>query len=125
MRWLLLAAVAGAVVWVGTLAWRWLAEGDARRAAATASEELADAKTAEAVATPGFVPDDPLRVSSAAAIEPRAQAIPCPVCEGPLHVQEHEMARGLGDRVRELQMKCGTCGTRQRLFAVVEAPLLN
>lgn len=125
MKWLLLAAVAAAVGWVAILGWRWLRDGDRQRAAAAAGEELAETKTAQAVSTPGFVPEEPLRVSSAAAIEPRAQATPCPVCEGPLHVQEHEMARALGERMRVLQMKCGTCGTHQRLFAVVEAPLLN
>jgi hypothetical protein len=74
----------------------------------------AQRSTEAALARPGATPDHPLEVASAAAIEPRAQREPCPLCSGPLHVQAHEV--GPGGEGRHVRLRCGRCGRETSLF---------
>ena len=125
MSWILFAAVVGAAAWVLLLGWKRLRAADRNRLAEETSERIAEDRTDAYAEAAGFTPSNPLRVTSAAAIEPRAESVGCPVCEGPLHVQEHEAGDELGEPMRRLALKCGTCGRHQTLYAVIEAHLPN
>jgi hypothetical protein len=45
-------------------------------------------------------------------IEPRARATPCPLCEGPLRLEDHQAEREL----RILTVRCSRCGVARKLF---------
>lgn len=93
---------------------------------ATKSKQLeARARTQEALERPGALPTDPIVVTSAAAIEPRAQAEPCPLCAGRCHVDQDRIEDIGGRRIRHLDMRCGDCGRHSSLFFEVQSPQLN
>ena len=57
--------------------------------------------------------DHPIEVGSAAVIEGRARAMPCPQCEGELEVKDH---RSSGPGMRPVDVKCRQCGTPRTLW---------
>ena len=84
---------------------RRVADRDARRLVRTRE------KLAHLVA--GGSEDHPITVSTAAVIEGRARAMPCPQCEGELEVKDH---RSSGDGMRPVDVKCRQCGTPRTLW---------
>ena len=118
----LFLGVALAAAWVLAVGYRRLRVRDQADDAHRRGLEVADQRTEGALDTIGFSPDNPIVVESAAAIEPRATALPCPLCGGTLHVEAHEAPPALAGTLRVLEMKCGQCGERQQLFARVETP---
>jgi hypothetical protein len=79
-------------------------------------EAVAEQRTLAALDAPGTLPERPLVVGSAAAIEPRAETIPCPVCDGPRHLHTHVTETVVGRRMRRLTMRCGACGQLGDLY---------
>ena len=62
---------------------------------------------------PGGSPSHAIEVASAAVIEPRAEALPCPQCGGHYRVLEHTRpVPGL----RKLDVKCRHCSTERSLW---------
>lgn len=65
---------------------------------------------------PGATAASPLEVFSAAAVEPRVEALPCPRCGGRCHVVEHTVHQAGGARLRRVATRCGTCGHARDVF---------
>jgi hypothetical protein len=55
----------------------------------------------------------PLEVPTAAVIEGRAEAMPCPQCNGELRVAEH---RSEGGGLRAVDVTCRQCGVSRTLW---------
>lgn len=114
-------AVIAVVAWVVTLVGqRANALDRAKRAEAAALEEerLRDRREAR---MPGANPAHPVEVSSAAVVEPRATSMPCPRCNSPAHVDQHEVETHGARRLRVTRMRCGTCGHRRPLYFYVRS----
>lgn len=105
------------------------------REAIRADEKTATARQKLWLLERGGSPGRPLEVESAAVIEPRAVAMPCPRCGGELRVRDHEAkvldAEGRetssdrGTPLRVLTLACFQCGTPQRAYFRVVARLLS
>lgn len=103
------------------------------REATRLEEKTATARQKLWLLEAGGSPGRPLEVKSAAVIESRATSTPCPRCGGELRVKEHEAKvldeagrETTGDRgtpLRVVTLACFQCGTRQRAFFRVIAPL--
>ena len=73
---------------------------------------------------PGGSPERPILVEAVSVVELRAQAVPCPRCEGELRVHEHAAVTSAhGVRLREARLVCRACGTRRSLW--FQLPVLN
>lgn len=84
----------------------------ARRARERETRKLVRQLDRLAEDAPGGSPDRPIDMSSSAVIEPRAQRTPCPLCQGPLRVEDHQAAREL----RVVAVRCGRCGVARKLW---------
>jgi len=71
---------------------------------------------------PGADPRAPLEVFSAAAVEPRVEALPCLRCTGRCHVVEHAVHQAGDTRLRRVSTRCGACGHERDLFVRVRKP---
>jgi hypothetical protein len=80
------------------------------------------ARTEAALEAPGGLPAHPIEVDSAAAVEPRAEAEPCRICGGRLHVSSHEVLHAGGKALRSVRLRCGGCGRDNQLFFRLRAP---
>jgi hypothetical protein len=114
-------AVAVSVVWVLRLVLGEVSKRDRAVRQREMAEHEAERRLTEAMERPGLTPDNPLTFTSAAAIEPRAEAEPCPICDGSLHVETHEVDEHGPRRLRVLTLKCGDCGRRTTMYAELEA----
>jgi uncharacterized protein YbaR (Trm112 family) len=66
----------------------------------------------------GGAADHPIEVASAAVIEVRTGALPCPQCEGEYRVIDH---RSEGPGRRAVDVACRLCGTKRTLwFRIVD-----
>lgn len=115
-------AVALSVVWVVRLVVAEVARRDKAVRAREEAEDDVEQRVAHALQREGLTADNPLQVTSAAAIEPRAEAEPCPICDGPLHVQAHEVDDDGPVRLRRVELKCGDCGRPTTFYAEVQLP---
>ena len=122
---LLAIAVVISVAWLVRLLVGRVAEHDRALQARGRAEDQAAARVEAALERPGLLPDRPLVVESAAAVEPRAEAEPCPICGGPLHADGHAVDRGGRARRRRIELRCGDCGRRTTVFVEIVAPTLN
>lgn len=113
---ILFGAVLAAVGWVGVLLFGRLRRLDRAAMEQAQMEAVAAARTVTALDAAGTLPEHPLVVDSAAAVEPRAESIPCPVCDGPRHVDQHATEALSGHRLRRLTMRCGSCGRHGELY---------
>lgn len=69
----------------------------------------------------GGARERPMRVTSAAIIEPRVAAMTCPHCGGTYRLQEHEMA---APGVRRVDVTCRQCSAPRTIwFRLVSAEL--
>lgn len=82
-------------------------------------------RTRASLDAPGTLPGHPLVVTSAAAVEPKAAAIPCPICGRSRHVDAHETTDVAGRRLRRLTMRCGSCGRRGDLYLRIDMPRVD
>jgi hypothetical protein len=74
---------------------------------------------------PGGAPDRPIEVSSASLVEPTAESLPCPLCDGRLRALEHTAQAIDGARLRVVQVRCTHCGTQRALFLRIGTVLPN
>ena len=84
------------------------------------SEPLARARTQLFELDPGGSRARPVEVTTASVIEPKAENMLCPRCDGHFAVEEHE-AHAQG-RLRELKVACRHCGARRSLWFRINAP---
>jgi hypothetical protein len=81
------------------------------------SRRLEQAKEQLAALRPGGSPATPMRVVSAAVIEPRATtSMPCPHCGGQYRVLEHTRPV---PRLRRLEVECRHCGTPRAMWFTI------
>jgi len=64
----------------------------------------------------GGSPERPLEVSSPALVEPHAQSVPCPRCDGKHDVLEHVALTRGEVRLREVRLNCRQCGSLRSLW---------
>ena len=88
-------------------------ERTARRAQQRAARELVRDREKLAKLVAGGASDHPIEVSSAAVIEGRVGALPCPQCEGELRVKDH---RSTGSGMRAVDVRCDQCGAPRTLW---------
>ncbi|HEU0035043.1 MAG TPA: hypothetical protein VFQ53_30665 [Kofleriaceae bacterium] len=68
---------------------------------------------------PGGSPHNPILVSSASVIEPRAATMPCPQCGGLYRIHEHTRP---WPGIRKVDVACRHCSTpRSLFFRIVES----
>jgi len=103
-----------------------LARADRAHDAVQAAHQDIIARQRERAAQPGASPQHPIEVGSAAAVEPRAEALPCPACGEHCHTERHEVEHHHGRRLRAATMRCAGCGhTHCVYFELPPPPLLN
>jgi hypothetical protein len=70
---------------------------------------------------PGGSPERPIDVTTAALVEPKARSVPCPRCNEPFGVEAHEAHADDHRRLREVMLRCRSCGTtRSSWFRIVQ-----
>jgi hypothetical protein len=84
----------------------------ARRAAERDARQLVRDREKLAALSPGGSRERPIAVESAAVVEVRAHAMPCPQCAGELRVGEHRAEGGL----RVVAMSCTQCAAKRELW---------
>ena len=95
------------------------------RVAQRASERLTQAKERWFALQLGAKSEQPITVTSASLIEPRARSVPCPRCEGQLDLLTHEAKSIDGVRLRRISLKCRNCGHPRQLWFRIVGPSLN
>jgi hypothetical protein len=65
---------------------------------------------------PGGSAERPIVIVSSAQVEVMAGAQPCPLCRGPLRVEEHVALTQGGARLRAARVACTACGSRRTLY---------
>jgi len=87
-----------------------------RRASGRAHEALVKDLERLARLAPGGAPDRPLDVETPSQVEPIAQATACPLCEGPLRLENHAAETHDGARLRVAHLQCTNCGVARALY---------
>jgi len=87
-------------------------ERTARRAAERSARQMVRDREKLAALSSGGSRERPIAVESAAVIEVRAHATPCPQCEGELRVNEHRTDAGL----RVVAVTCNRCHAKRELW---------
>lgn len=88
----------------------------ARRADERAQQKLLEQKRRLAQLEPGGAVANPIEVSSASQIEPRAASMRCLACDGALRVTEHTAETYDTRRVRVVRLRCAQCATERVVF---------
>ena len=96
-----------------------------RRARGRAQEKLARDRERLARLETGGAADRPIDVVSPAQVDVIAEARPCPLCEGPLHLREHTAATVDGVRLRVAHLACTACGIRRQMYFRLSEPSLH
>lgn len=96
-------------------------ERTARRAEERDARKRVRDRERLAALTQGGARERPIEVASAAVIEGRTSAMPCPQCEGEYRIREHASA---GPALRRVEVTCRQCGTPRELWfrIVVDEP---
>ena len=97
-------------------------ERTARRAQDRAARQLVRDREKLAALVVGGAREHPIVVTSAAVIEGRAAALPCPQCEGAYRVVEH---RSDSPGMRAVDVKCQQCGVGRTLWFRLAADEAN
>jgi hypothetical protein len=58
-------------------------------------------------------------------VDIRAVAKPCPLCEGPLKLEEHAADEIDGVRLRIARVACTQCGAKRQLYFRLEEPAVH
>jgi uncharacterized protein YbaR (Trm112 family) len=85
----------------------------ARRIDERAARRLVRDRERLAELSPGGASEHPIHVDSAAVIEVRTGALPCPQCSGAYRIVEHR-SEGVG--LRAVDVACRTCGAPRTLW---------
>lgn len=97
----------------------------AKRALLRSHDKLVRDRERLAALEPGGAPEQPIVVSSASLVEPRARAFSCLACGEHLRVDQHAAETIAERRLRVVTLTCPACGKRRVLFFEIAAPLLN
>jgi predicted RNA-binding Zn-ribbon protein involved in translation (DUF1610 family) len=73
----------------------------------------------------GGTPERPIEVVTAALVEPRARAIPCPICGESVRVDDHAARTIGGVALRLAHVACPMCGHSRIVYFVVRPPRPN
>lgn len=95
------------------------------RKGARDAEKLTGLRERLAALSPGGAAATPIALPSAAVIEPRALAEPCPACAGPLRIAAHEAEECEGKLLRRVELACPRCARTLTRWFVVAPPLLH
>jgi hypothetical protein len=87
-----------------------------RRARARLHEGLVTDMERLARLAPGGAPDRPLDVEAPTQVEPIAEAMPCPLCQGALRIVEHAAETHDGARLRVAHLRCTACGVDRSVY---------
>lgn len=87
-----------------------------RREKAREQTELARNLERLARLEPGGSAARPLEVDSPAQVDVIAGAKPCPLCAGPLRLEEHAAVTRAGRRLRVARVSYTSCGSRRELW---------
>lgn len=74
---------------------------------------------------PGGSPDRPIEIDTPAIVEVRALAKPCPLCQGPLRLEEHAAVEIDGARLRVAAVACTQCGVQRSLYFRLAGAMLH
>jgi hypothetical protein len=74
---------------------------------------------------PGASATRAIKVTSPAEVEVLARAIPCPICQGELRVEEHTAETLETHRLRIAHVVCAVCRSRRRIYFQLAATMLN
>jgi hypothetical protein len=89
-----------------------------RRARERKARALVREREKLAALSMGGARERPIEAESAAVIEPRVRAMPCPQCEGAFRIHDHASE---GGGVRRIEVTCQQCTVRRSLwFRIVE-----
>jgi ribosomal protein S27AE len=97
----------------------------ARRERDRILKKLGDQREKLARLEAGGSAKNPLAVSSASQIEPRAENEPCLRCGERVRVSEHAARTLDGARLRVVVTTCPKCGARRTLYFRISEPLEN
>jgi hypothetical protein len=78
-----------------------------------------------ALLAPGGSADRAILVTSAAEIEVSVTAMPCPLCQGALRLEEHAAETVGGLRVRICRVVCSVCRARRAIYFRLAGAMLN
>ena len=112
----------GSAAWVVAKIVRRAAAADRVAAGASDAAEADHMRTRQAARLPGATPARAIEVASPAAVEARAEAIPCPACGQACHVEEHVVEYHDARRLRVAKVRCGGCGRRRPVYLVLREP---
>jgi hypothetical protein len=73
----------------------------------------------------GGSPERPISLVSASLVEPKARAIPCPLCAGETRIDEHAAGAIGGKMLRLAHVSCPRCGHRRILYFTLNPALPN
>ncbi|HEY1812097.1 MAG TPA: hypothetical protein VGG74_07050 [Kofleriaceae bacterium] len=93
-------------------------ERTARRIDERAAKSLVRDREKLAALSAGGSAEHPIHVDSAAVIEVRTGALPCPQCEGEYRLVEH---RSAGTGLRAVDVVCRTCGAPRTLWFRIDS----
>ena len=96
-----------------------------RRAADRAQEKLGRDLLHLAAAEPGGKPEKPILVQSPSEVEVRAAAMPCPVCQSGVRVEEHTAETVAGVRLRVARVVCTFCRTKRAVYFQLAGAMPN
>jgi len=71
---------------------------------------------------PGGRDSNPILVTTAAVIEPKAHSVRCPRCDEAFAIESHDAEVGEHGRLRRVNLECRHCGTTRPLWFRVVAP---
>jgi hypothetical protein len=74
---------------------------------------------------PGGAPERPLPIASPAVVDVLAVAKPCPLCGGPLRLEDHAAVEIDGTRLRVASVACTLCRARRALYFRLSNPSIH
>jgi hypothetical protein len=73
----------------------------------------------------GGSPERPIEIASPAQVDVMAGARACPLCGGPLRLEEHAARTLGGTRLRVARVACTACGKRRSIYFRLEGGSLH
>jgi hypothetical protein len=73
----------------------------------------------------GGSPERPFEVVTAALVEPKARALPCPICGGVVKLEDHTASTLRGVPERLAHVACTVCGHARVIYFVIRPLLPN
>jgi hypothetical protein len=116
IRAVLLALLAGSLIW---LAWLFIRRAQSRQRArdqADEAEHETHARLNAARQKPGGSPENPIHVPTPAVVKPRAESHKCPNCDGHCRLEDHLVMHHSSGSLRVAQLECKQCGIQHELF---------